>query len=173
MCLRAGECTVETEYFQLYKRARHVFPEALRVIEFREVCLRANAAAGTALPADTLVKLGALMDESHESCSTLCESSCPEVDALCRLAKAAGAYGSRITGAGWGGCTVSLVAEDQVEEFIRKVKEGYEPYRALEGEKLREAIFATKPSAGAFGECYSLLAGLRLTIYGGTDLAVK
>ena len=88
VCLRAGECTVEAEYFQLYKRARHVFTEALRVIEFREVCLRANATAGEgALPADTLAKLGELMDQSHESCSTLCESSCPEVDALCRLAK--------------------------------------------------------------------------------------
>ncbi|TBU25011.1 Galactokinase [Dichomitus squalens] len=147
---------VEAEYFQLYKRARHVFTEALRVIEFREVCLRANAASGE-LPADTLVKLGELMDQSHESCSTLCESSCPEVDALCRLAKSAGAFGSRITGAGWGGCTVSLVAEDKVGEFIQKVKEGYEPYRALEGEKLREAIFATKPSAGAFGELFVAL----------------
>ncbi|PIL35341.1 hypothetical protein GSI_02066 [Ganoderma sinense ZZ0214-1] len=140
---------VEAEYFQLYKRARHVFTEALRVIEFRDVCLRANASSD-APPADTLQQLGALMDASHESCATLCESSCPEVDALCWLAKAAGAYGSRTTGAGWGGCTVSLVAEDRVEEFIGKIKEGYAPYRELEGERLREASFATKPSAGAF-----------------------
>ena len=100
------------------------------------------------------------MDESHESCSTLCESSCPEVDALCRLAKAAGAYGSRITGAGWGGCTVSLVAEDQVENFIAKIKATYAPYKDLEGEKLHEAIFATKPSSGAFGECLSVMCCL-------------
>ena len=154
---------VEAEYFQLYKRARHVFTEALRVIEFREVCLRANASASTDAPppADTLVQLGALMDASHESCANLCESSCPEVDALCRLAKAAGAYGSRTTGAGWGGCTVSLVAEDRVEEFIAKIKEGYVPYRELEGEKLREVIFATKPSAGAFGEFYHSFLRLR------------
>ena len=136
----------------MYKRARHVFTEALRVIEFREVCLLANASTDAPPPADTLEKLGALMDASHESCATLCESSCAEVDVLCRLAKAAGAYGSRTTGAGWGGCTVSLVAEDKVEEFIAEIKEGYEPYRNLEGEKLREVIFATKPSAGAFGE---------------------
>ncbi|KAI0787296.1 galactokinase gal [Fomes fomentarius] len=140
---------VEATYFQLYKRARHVFTEALRVIEFREVCLRAQATEGD-LPESFLHELGALLDASHESCSTLCESSCPEVDQLARLAKQAGAYGSRITGAGWGGCTVSLVAEDQVESFIAKIKEAYEPYRNLEGEKLHEAIFATKPSSGAF-----------------------
>ena len=119
------------------------------MIAFRDVCLRAQAES---VPEDTLAALGALMDASHESCSTLCDSSCPEVDELTRLAKTAGAYGSRITGAGWGGCTVSLVAEDRVEEFIAKIKEGYPPYRELEGEKLREVIFATKPSAGAFGE---------------------
>ncbi len=153
--------TVEAEYFQLYKRARHVFTEALRVIEFRAVCLRANASVDAPPPVDTLAQLGALMDASHESCATLCESSCAEVDALCRLAKSVGAYGSRITGAGWGVCTVSLVAEDRVEEFIEKVKEGYAPYRDLEGEKLREAIFATKPSVGAFGEYYTLCLRFR------------
>ncbi|KAH9921194.1 Galactokinase [Epithele typhae] len=138
---------VEATYFQLYKRARHVFAEALRVLEFRDVCLRAQ---DEFVPEDTLAALGALMDASHESCSTLYDCSCPEVDVLVRIAKDAGAYGSRVTGAGWGGCTVSLVAEDKVEEFIGKVKAQYAPYKDLTEEKLREAIFATKPSAGAF-----------------------
>ncbi|EIW57193.1 galactokinase gal [Trametes versicolor FP-101664 SS1] len=142
---------VEAEYFQLYKRTLHVITEAIRVLEFREVCLRAQAAEGE-LPDDTLRALGALMDASHESCSKLCQSSCPEVDQLAELARASGAYGCRITGAGWGGCTVSLVAEDKVDEFIAKVKEGYAPYKNLEGDKLREVIFATKPSSGAFGQ---------------------
>ncbi|KAH9856685.1 galactokinase gal [Lenzites betulinus] len=140
---------VEAEYFQLYKRARHVITEAIRVLEFREACLRAQAAEG-ALPDDTLRALGALMDASHESCAALCESSCAEVDQLAALARASGAYGCRITGAGWGGCTVSLVAEDKVEEFIAKVKEGYAPYKDLQGDALHEVIFATKPSSGAF-----------------------
>ncbi|KAI0822584.1 galactokinase gal [Trametes gibbosa] len=140
---------VEADHFQLYKRARHVVTEAIRVLEFRAVCLRAEAAEGS-LPDDTLHALGALMDASHESCARLCESSCPEVDHLAALARAAGAYGCRITGAGWGGCTVSLVAEDRVAEFIAKVKEGYAPYRNLEGDALHEVIFATKPSSGAF-----------------------
>ncbi|KAI0671366.1 galactokinase gal [Trametes maxima] len=140
---------VEAEYFQLYKRARHVVTEAIRVLEFREACLRAQATEGD-LPDDTLRTLGALMDASHESCAKLCESSCPEVDRLAELARASGAYGCRITGAGWGGCTVSLVAEDKVDEFIAKVKAGYAPYKDLEGDALHEVIFATKPSSGAF-----------------------
>ena len=96
------------------------------------------------------------MSASQESCSALFECSCPELDALTALARRSGAYGSRLTGAGWGGCTVSLVAEDRVEEFIAKIKEGYAPYRELSEEKLRDAIFATKPSSGAFGESLSL-----------------
>lgn len=57
-----------------------------------------------------------------------------------------------IVGAGWGGCAVSLVAESQVSSFIQKIKETYPPYKDLEGEKLNEVIFATRPSSGACGE---------------------
>lgn len=56
-----------------------------------------------------------------------------------------------MTGAGWGGCTVSLVDEAQVDGFIAKIKENYGPYRDLEGEALKEVIFATKPSSGVCG----------------------
>jgi galactokinase len=55
-------------------------------------------------------------------------------------------------GAGWGGFTVSLVTESKVEAFIQTVKAGYPPYKDLEGEKLSEAIFATKPGSGACGQ---------------------
>ncbi|KAI5119637.1 hypothetical protein M0805_008999 [Coniferiporia weirii] len=137
---------VEAERFQLYKRAKHVFSESLRVLEFREVCLRATEESDTG---SVLTELGHLMDESHKSCSELYECSCPEVDQLTRLAKEAGAYGSRVTGAGWGGCTISLVEEARVPEFIEKIKASYPPYHGLKGEELSEAIFATKPSSGA------------------------
>ncbi|EMD32074.1 hypothetical protein CERSUDRAFT_119060 [Gelatoporia subvermispora B] len=139
---------VEATHFQLYKRAKHVFSEALRVLQFRDVCNRAAASEG-ALSESVLKELGGLMDASQESCAEFFECSCPELDELTRIAREAGAYGSRLTGAGWGGCTVSLVAEDKVDEFIAKVKASYAPYRNLEGEALREVIFATKPSSGA------------------------
>jgi len=89
------------------------------------------------------------MNESQESCSNLYDCSCPELDELVRLAREAGAYGSRLTGAGWGGCTVSLVSETEAEGFITKIKNTYGPYKDLEGEQLHEVIFATKPSSGA------------------------
>ena len=55
-------------------------------------------------------------------------------------------------GAGWGGCTVSLVAEDRVNVFIESIKKHYAPYHGLHGEALKEVIFPTKPGVGAFGE---------------------
>lgn len=55
-------------------------------------------------------------------------------------------------GAGWGGCTVSLVAEDRVDEFIQKLVAAYPAYKGLEGEALSQVVFATKPSPGACGE---------------------
>ncbi|EPQ52469.1 Galactokinase [Gloeophyllum trabeum ATCC 11539] len=144
--------------FQLYKRAAHVFSEALRVLQFRQACLQGrelidnkpNAPVGENATKAILEVLGALMNESMESCSKLYECSCPELDQLTTICREAGAYGSRLTGAGWGGCTVSLVAESQVQDFIARVKAAYPPYKNLEGEQLKEVIFATKPSSGAF-----------------------
>ncbi|KAF8547429.1 galactokinase gal [Imleria badia] len=139
---------VETTYFQLYKRAKHCYSEALRVLQFRNVCLTAERSHATYQGTSVFKALGKLMNESQESCSKLYECSCPEVDELTQLALEAGAYGSRVTGAGWGGCTVSLVDEAQVDAFIAKIKARYGPYRDLEGEALQEVIFATKPSSG-------------------------
>ncbi len=58
---------------------------------------------------------------------------------------------SVISGAGWGGCTVSLVLEDNVENFIQNIRNSYKPYANLDQEALAEAIFATKPGPGACG----------------------
>ncbi|KAJ7759392.1 Galactokinase [Mycena maculata] len=141
---------VDATHFKLYKRAKHVFSEALRVLQFRRLCLDA-AAAGPAADGNVAVlkDLGRLMNESQTSCAADFECSCEELDELTQLARDAGAYGSRLTGAGWGGCTVSLVPEDQVEAFIKKVSETYPPYKGLDGEALSEVIFATRPSSGA------------------------
>ena len=59
-----------------------------------------------------------------------------------------------VSGAGWGGCTISLVAENQVDNFIQKLKETYPPYKNLEGDALNEVIFATKPGRGACGKFF-------------------
>ncbi|BDA42361.1 N-acetylgalactosamine kinase [Coccomyxa sp. Obi] len=120
--------------FKLRDRALHVFSEAARVPEFKAAC-DSNA------PADQkLLELARLMDLSHASCRDLYECSCEELDTLVTVSKAAGALGSRLTGAGWGGCTVSLVRQEDVEGFIAKVKQEY--YVAgVNDKKLSERLF--------------------------------
>ena len=58
------------------------------------------------------------------------------------------------SGAGWGGCTVSLVPETVVPEFIAALRKEYPLYSGLSDEQFGEAVFATPPSSGAFGETF-------------------
>lgn len=98
------------------KRCRHVIHENERV-------LRGVAA----LRAGDLDAFGWLMNESHSSLRNDYEVSCPELDIMVKAAwKVAGVYGSRMTGAGFGGCTVSLVAEEAIEDFRARVAAAYE-----------------------------------------------
>ena len=95
------------EEFKLYQRALHCYEEAFRVQEFRNICETTQ----------DVQQLGQLMNESHRSCRDLYECSHPKLDELVKAAVANGAIGSRLTGAGWGGCIVSLVPEDKSQEF--------------------------------------------------------
>ena len=105
-----------------------------------------NAANKTDIDA-TAIKLGQLMDESHASCSQLYECSCPELDTLVSVCKSSGALGSRLTGAGWGGCAVSLIQHSDLESFLKKVGEGY--YKEEKNDALSRHLFATSPGPGA------------------------
>ncbi|KZT53529.1 galactokinase gal [Calocera cornea HHB12733] len=153
---------VEATRFRLWARAKHVLSESLRVLQFRRVCLAHSSSPAQSTSTGTststepqphgeglLKELGRLMNESQESCSGLFDCSCAELDALTRLAREAGAYGSRLTGAGWGGCAVSLVAEPDVPAFIEKIHTSFGPYQKLSKKQLEEVVFATKPSSGA------------------------
>ena len=96
-------------------RAQHVVEECARVEE-AIVLLEAGDADG----------FGKLMFEGHASLRDLYEVSCPELDVLVESAsKLPGCLGARLTGAGFGGCTVNLVREEDAEEFIRRLKEEY------------------------------------------------
>jgi galactokinase len=73
------------------------------------------------------------------------EVSTPELDALCDLADSLpGVYGSRLTGAGFGGCTLHLVAPDAAEAVARAIEAGFE---ARFGR--RPSVLAVEPAAGA------------------------
>lgn len=96
-------------------RVRHVISEDDRVLRSVEVLKQGNLSA-----------FGKLMNASHESLRDLYEVSCTELDTLVESAqKLDYVLGSRMTGAGFGGCTVSLVKEDGVDEFIEKVGAEY------------------------------------------------
>ncbi|MNC23972.1 Galactokinase [compost metagenome] len=82
-----------------------------------------------------LKQFGLFMNDSHTSLRDLYEVSCEELDVMVEEAqRIPGTLGSRMTGAGFGGCTVSLVHEDDVERFIREVGEAYTARTGLTGE---------------------------------------
>jgi galactokinase len=100
---------------QVYRRCRHVVTENQRVL-----------AASKALQAGDSAGLGRLMYESHASLRDDYEVSCRELDLLVGLAsKCEGTYGGRMTGGGFGGCTINLVRADAVIPFQARVTEGY------------------------------------------------
>ena len=96
-------------------RAKHAVYENQRTIR-----------AVAALKANNIEEFGKLMNESHISLKNDYEVSCEEIDILVDLAwEIPGVIGSRITGGGFGGCTVSIVKNDAVDTFIEKVGNGY------------------------------------------------
>lgn len=105
-----------------YRRARHAIGEEKRVQQ-----------AVRALKANNLEEVGRLLDASHASLRDDYEVSCPELDDLTAMIRACpGALGSRLTGAGFGGCTVSLVQADAAEDIRRKLLADYYAKRKLE-----------------------------------------
>ena len=97
------------------RRARHAVSENQRTIE-----------AVAALQNGNIEKFGKLMNQSHISLRDDYEVSCKEIDLLVSLAwDIPGVIGSRITGGGFGGCTVSIVKNDAVETFIETIGNTY------------------------------------------------
>ncbi len=127
------------EGFKLRPRTRHVLEEGRRVEE-----------ALAALQGGDLAAAGLLMDRSHESCRDLYEISCPELDRLVEVARAAGALGARLTGAGFGGCTISLVREGDVPAFTEGVgREYYRDFLGLSAAAAAGRIFPCRAVDGA------------------------
>jgi len=118
----------------IYRRCRHVVSENARVLE-----------AAEALESSDLGAFGQLMKESHRSLRDDYEVSCKELDLMVDLAgQVEGVYGSRMTGGGFGGCTISMVEAERVEEFKRVVTQGYHDKTGFTPE-----IYVCSAAAGA------------------------
>lgn len=121
----------------LVRRARHVITE----------CDRTRRAAGAIARGDWS-SVGALMHASHRSLRDDYEVSCEELDAMVDIAMAIGAdggvYGSRMTGGGFGGCTVSLVRTDRADAIAHELGERYRARTEITAD-----VFVTRAAGGA------------------------
>jgi len=125
----AGKLPEEVEM-----RARHVVEEIGR-----------SNQAESLLEAGDVQSFGKLMNECHISLRDLYEVSCPELNAMVNVAQTLdGCYGARLTGAGFGGCTVNLVAKEIVKAFSQALAKGYEKETGLHPE-----IYICKAMSGA------------------------
>jgi galactokinase len=107
----------------LAKRALHVVSENKRVLDFV-----------AAMQCGDLQSMGRLLFASHDSLRDLYEVSCPELNVLVELAgRLPGCIGSRLTGAGFGGCTVSLVRAEQGDRFASELVSDYRRRTGLPG----------------------------------------
>jgi galactokinase len=118
----------------IYRRCRHIITENARVLE-----------AERALGSGDFVACGRAMNASHVSMRDDFEITCPEVDMLAGLAQnVTGVYGSRMTGGGFGGCTISLIEASAIDKTSQMLTDGY---RIAMGRDVD--IYVCAPSDGA------------------------
>jgi galactokinase len=116
------------------KRARHIISDTQRVVDL-----------ATAAEKGDLSEMGRLFVASHRSMQYDYEITCEEVDFLVDTAiKIPGVYGSRMTGGGFGGCTVTLVAPEALSNFEQKLTLAYQ-----QRYQLTPVYYPCTPSAGA------------------------
>ena len=116
------------------KRARHVVEEIERTQRAIPLLEQGN-----------MLEFGKLINQCHASLRDLYEVSIPELDTMVKIAQSLpGCYGARLTGAGFGGCTVNLVARGQADTFSKALAAGYESERGFPPE-----IYICSASNGA------------------------
>jgi galactokinase len=119
----------------IYKRCLHVVQENERVL-----------AGGRCLRAGNLSDFAALMRESHRSLRNLYEVSCRELDIMVEIAEGLpGYYGGRMTGGGFGGCSVNLVQEADAETFADQISSRYQQEVGI-----KPAIYICSAADGAW-----------------------
>ncbi|MBN1560007.1 galactokinase [candidate division KSB1 bacterium] len=142
----AGIKALRDVSFAQFQKVQHKLPPVVRkrcrhVISENERTLQSIAA----LNADDSATFGRLMNASHDSLRDDYQVSCAELDLLVKLARACdGCLGARMTGGGFGGCTVNLLVADKVEAFVEEVSKAYERETALHPD-----IYISVPARGA------------------------
>ena len=122
----------------VYRRARHVISENARTVE-----------AADDLAAGRWARVGELMYASHQSLKDDYEVSCAELDVMVDLTRplvGKGVYGARMTGGGFGGCTVSLVQAEAAQSVAAHLEREYQARTGIAA-----TVFSTRPAAGARG----------------------
>lgn len=118
-----------------FKRCRHIITENARVMAAREALLQGD-----------VERFGALMIEAHVSVRDDFAASCEEVDVLVAIAmQQAECFGARITGGGFGGCSVNIVRAEATEKFVATLRREYAAKTGIEAD-----CFVCMPSDGAF-----------------------
>ena len=116
------------------KRCRYVIEENARVLEAVSV-LKGRSQNASEETDEALIKFGNLMNASHNGLREDYEVSCKELDLLTDITRSiTGVIGSRMTGAGFGGCTVSIVHQDALEIFQTRVTTEYKAQTGIEPE---------------------------------------
>ena len=117
-------CELSFEEFLLKK---HIFNDHIIANRVEHIVTENDRTkqAILAFKSDNMLMFGDLMNKSHDSLRDLYEVSCLELDTLVDSFRKHGAIGSRMTGAGFGGCTISLVKTDQLENIIANVGKDY------------------------------------------------
>ena len=154
--------------FKVYERAKHVLRESLRVYYFTLLLITLNYDKIDDDENLPLELLGKWMGESHASLRDLFECSCPELDDLVSIAmytiylyllrkknqldRTAGAYGARLTGAGWGGSIIAMVNKSSVAKVMNSLKTEYydKLFPEWTTDELRESLFVAEPGSAAF-----------------------
>ena len=117
----------------VYNRCAYVIQEKHRVL-----------AAVEALKGNNLEKLGKLLYETHEGLSKMYEVSCPELDFLVNFSKKYDSVlGARMMGGGFGGCTINIVHQDAIEDYVTAASKAYEAEH-----NLKLTWFEASPSKG-------------------------
>lgn len=124
--------------FACGKRVRHAVNDGLRV-----------ELSAEALRNGDMEPFAALVNEGHQSARDDFEISCPELEELVETARENGATASRLTGAGFGGCTVNLVPAGGAERFAEAMRDTYYAKRPPSG---RDPVIVSRPEGGATAE---------------------